>query len=214
MLASHVRIAADGSSSFLADRRLALAASVGGGFVLIYVAATALGAPSALLSHVFNLPMGFAFVTAWWAFLRAPREIRPIWGLLAAASTCWGIGSVGWTIEFEENGRRVPTPPTPWDVPFALALVLTVVAVVIAIRGSIRLGNAALDAVAVVCGTVAVGAAFAERGLGEGFALRTVAALDRPVVGLVTLGLIVSAALGHPTAFAARRCCSGSARSS
>ena len=180
----------------LADRRLAGAALVGGGFLVVYAAATVAGAPRPLLSQVFNLPMAAVFVVAWWTALTAPREIRALWRLLAIAATCWGVGSAGWAVEFEQNGERVPTPPTVWDIPFAIALALTTTAVVLAIRRSIVVRHVALDVLVIACAAGAVGTAIAERSVDGTLSLRTAAALDRPFFGLLTLVLVISAALG------------------
>lgn len=182
-----------------AGRPLARATIVGACFVVAYAVATVAGAPPALLSQVFNLPMAVALVVAWWALVVAPAEIRALWLLLALAATSWGVGSVGWIVEFERNGERVPTPPTVWDIAFALALALTVVAVALAIRGSIVLRHAVLDAVVILAAAIAIGAVFAERSAVYGLSWRTGAALDRPFLGLLTLVLIGSAALGSST---------------
>jgi hypothetical protein len=178
------------------DRRLVLATRAGFAFLLLYGAATIGGAPRPLLSQIFNAPMALVLIVAWCAAIAAPQEIRTLWLLLAGAATCWAVGSVGWAIQFEQNRERVPTPPTVWDIPFAIALTVMTVAVALAIRGSIVIRHAALDALVVSCAAISIGTALGERSFQGALSLRTLAALDRPFFGLLTLVLVVSAALG------------------
>lgn len=179
-----------------ASRGLRLPTELAAGFILAYVGATLAGVPSPLLSLVFNVPMALVLMGAWWALLRAPTEIRRLWLLLSLAATCWGIGTIGWTIQFEANGEHIPTPPTIWDIPFVCSLLLVLAAVVIAIRGSVVLRHAALDAVVVTAAGLALGTAFVVQVVGRDPSLRALATLNRPVLGVVTLVLIASAAAG------------------
>ena len=169
---------------------------IGATFIVGYAGATLAGAPSPLLSDVFNVPMGLVLLAAWWAFLRAPPEIRQLWRLLSFSATCWAIGTIGWTIQFESNGEHVLQPPTIWDVPFVCSLTLALIAIVVAIRGAVHLRHAVLDAVVVTVAGLAVGTAFIEQALGRQPSLRALATLNRPIFGVITLVLIASAAAG------------------
>src|SRR4051794_11498269 len=174
-------------------RSLALAAAA---LTAAYALATALGAPASLLSLIFNVPMICVAPLAWWAYRSAPADSRRMWLLLAEAATLWFVGSVGWTVEFVRNGERIPTPPTWWDALFAVAMILTLSALLIAMRDAIRLTDAALDTLVVVAPGIAVGAAFIDRQVAHGYSGVSLISLYRPLLAIATLMLIVSAALG------------------
>jgi hypothetical protein len=166
------------------------------GAYVVYVLATVGGAPQALLSplySVFLLPVPFI---VWWAYMRAPPELRRLIRLLASAATLWLVGSLVWYVYYFAGGSEVPEPPGVWDIFLVVARLLVIAAIVDGMRSLMSIRLAALDASVVCAATVALGAAFVARGLeggASGFALFTVSG---PLLGIVTLMLILSAALG------------------
>ena len=151
-------------------------------------------ATSSLIFSIVVFPVPFL---AWWAYARAPRELRSMWLLGAWAATSWFAGSLVWYAFFLANGSVVPTPPGWWDVFFAGAQLLLIAAV------------ASADALV---------RSHADRGAGRmrdhlrrhrarsrvrrsrtrepRDARATVTTLNRPILGIVTLMLIAAAALG------------------
>ena len=65
----------------------------------------------------------------------------------------------------------------------------------------------------IVATTLAIGAVVVGRGLEEGVTAETLVTLNRPLLGIVTLILMASAALGSWEGYRGRSCWSGSARS-
>src|SRR2546422_933177 len=78
-----------------------------------------------------------------------------------------------------------------WVVFFAY-----IAAIIVATRSFLSLRLAAFDACVIVAAGLAVGAAFVGRGLGDEVTAASLSTLNRPILGIVTLMLIVSAALG------------------
>jgi len=167
-----------------------------GGAYAAYFLATVGGAPSSLLSplfSVFMLPVPFV---VWWACMRAPPELRRLLRLLAWAATLWLVGSLVWYVYYFAGGSQVPEPPGTWDIFLVLARLLVIAAIVDAMRSLMSIRMAALDASVICAATVALGAAFIARGLEGGVSTSALFTLNRPLLGIVTLMLIVSAALG------------------
>jgi hypothetical protein len=167
-----------------------------GGAYLAYFLATVGGAPQALLSplySVFLVPVPFV---VWWAYRRAPAELRRLILLLAWAATLWLVGSLVWYVYYFAGGSQVPEPPGTWDIFLVLARLLVIAAIVDAMRSLMSIRLAALDASVVCAATVALGAAFIARGLEGGVSTPALFTLNRPLLGIVTLMLIVSAVLG------------------
>jgi hypothetical protein len=133
---------------------------------------------------------------AWWAYLRAPRELRRLILLLAWAATFWLLGSLAWYGYYFAGGGTIPEPPGPWDGPLLIARLLVIAAIVVAMRSLISFGIASLDAWAISAATLALGAAFVWRGLEDGVSAGSLITLNRPILSIVTLVLLASAALG------------------
>jgi len=161
-----------------------------------YALATVAGAPRAMLSPLFNIFMLPVPFVAWWAYVRAPGELRRLIYLLACAATLWLIGSLVWTGFYFAGGSEVPETPGTWDVFLVLGRLLAIAAVVVAMRSLISFRIAAVDASVVCAATFALGAAFVEHGLKGGVSTSALLTLNRPLLGIVMLMLIVSAALG------------------
>jgi hypothetical protein len=177
-------------------RRFRLLVVALGGAYTAYFLATVGGAPSSLLSplfSVFMLPVPFV---VWWAYVRAPPELRRLLRLLAWAATLWLVGSLVWYVYYFAGGSQVPEPPGTWDIFLVLARLLVIAAIVDAMRSLMSIRMAALDASVICAATVALGAAFIARGLEGGVSTSALFTLNRPLLGIVTLMLIVSAALG------------------
>lgn len=177
-------------------RRFQFVVLVVAGAYVAYFAATVSGAPSDLLSplfSVFMLPVPFV---VWWAYMRAPPELRRLIHVLAWAATLWLVGSLVWYAYYFAGGSVVPEPPGTWDVFLVLARLLVIAAIVDAMRTLISFRMAALDASVISTATVALGAASAFHGLEGGVSVSSLFTLNRPLLGIVTLMLIVSAALG------------------
>jgi len=161
-----------------------------------YVTATVTGAPRdilSLVSDVVVLPVPFV---GWWAYARAPEDLRVTFLLCAWAATLWGVGSLIWYGFFLAAGSQVPPSPGVWDICLVAARLLLIGALLSAIRSVVSLRLAALDACVIVAAGVAVGAAFIGPGLEHRVTPATLVTLNRPVLGIVTLILIASAALG------------------
>ena len=124
------------------------------------------------------------------------ENLRVTFLLCAWAATLWLVGSLIWYGFFLADGSQVPPSPGVWDICFVAARLLLIAAVLAAIRSLVCLRLAALDACVIVAAGVAVGAAFIGRGLEERVTPETVVTLNRPLLGIVTLILIASAALG------------------
>ena len=94
------------------------------------------------------------------------------------------------------RGSTIPEPPGPWDGPLVLARLLVIAAIVVAMRTLISFRIAILDAWVMCAATIALGAAFVWHGLADGVSAASLFTLNRPLLGIVTLILLVSAALG------------------
>jgi hypothetical protein len=161
-----------------------------------YFIAVVGGTPTSVTSplfSVFMLPVPFV---VWWAYRRAPPELRRLIHLLAWAATLWLVGSLVWYGYYFAAGSKIPEPPGTWDIFLVIARLLVIAAVVDAMRSLMSIRMAFLDASVICAATVALGAAFVARGLEGGVSTAALFTLNRPLLGIVTLMLIVSAALG------------------
>jgi len=179
-----------------AERKFRTLAVVGTLVFAGYLIATVAGARSSLLSPVFALLMVPLPFMAWWAYARAMENLRRPVFLLALAATFWLLGSLVWQGFYVADGNRVPHSPGVWDAFFVSARLLVIVALVVAMRSLISLRLAALDATVIVAAGLSLAAPFAHRGLADGITAASVFTLNRPLLSIVTLMLIVSAALG------------------
>lgn len=162
----------------------------------VYGLATFVPTPSAALSvarNVFVLPIPFA---VWWAYRRSSASLRLPLLLLTTAAFVWIAGSVVWYGEFFAGGGRVPEPPGPADGFFLSSRLLIIASIVIALRSAIPFRIAALDASVIVAAGLALGTALIAHRLEEGFTASTLVTLNGPVLGVVILMLIASAAVG------------------
>ncbi|MGH3025527.1 MAG: hypothetical protein ACRDLR_03690 [Gaiellaceae bacterium] len=167
--------------------------------VLVFVAdfgATAAGATQGILSTAFAAIMAPVPFVVWWAYRRAPTELRRPVCLLAVAATLWLFGSLIWEGFYVADGRTIPQPPGVWDAFFVSAQLLVIIALLIALRLFISVRMAALDALVVVATGVVLAAPFVWHGLSRGATVASVFTLNRPVLSIVILMLVVSAALG------------------
>jgi hypothetical protein len=179
-----------------AERRFRIVAGVLGSLFAIFAIATLLPTPSDALSvarNVFVLPIPFV---AWWAYVRAPAPLRRPLLLFAVAAILWLGGSFVWYGYFFAADWTVPTPPGPADALFLTGRLFIVAGIVAALRSAIHFRIAALDALVIVAAGLAVGAAFVGHRLEEGFTASTLVTLNGPVLGVVILILLVSAAFG------------------
>ena len=161
-----------------------------------YCIATLAGTDSDLLSPVYYVFMAPVPVVVWWAYVRAPAELRRLVFTLGWAATFWLIGSVVWFGYYVAGGNTVPSPPGIWDVFFVLARVLVIVAILDTMRSVISFRIAALDAAVISAAAFALGTAFVWRGMAQGATTASLVTLNRPLLGIVTLALIASAAVG------------------
>ena len=177
------------------ERRFRLLVAVALILFMAYVAATVAGTPREASSLVFGMVVLPAPFLGWWAYIRAPEDLRSTWLLCAWAATLWLAGSLVWYGVFLTRGSEVPRSPGVWDVFFASALLLLIGAVVAAMRSFVSLRIAALDACVIVAAGIALGAAFIGRGLAGRITPTTMIAIYRPAFGIVTLTIIASAAV-------------------
>jgi hypothetical protein len=173
----------------------ALSVLLGAAFAA-YCIATLAGTDSDLLSPVYYVFMAPVPVVVWWAYVRAPAELRRLVFTLGWAATFWLIGSVVWFGYYVAEGNTVPSPPGTWDVFFVLARVLVIVAILDTMRSVISFRIAALDAAVISAAAFALGTAFVWRGMAHGATTASLVTLNRPLLGIVTLALIASAAVG------------------
>ena len=161
-----------------------------------YATATVAGAPRAdlsLFSTLTVLPVPFV---AWWTWARAPEHLRPTFLLCAWAATLWLLAVVVWYATYIADGSQMPPSPGVWDIFLIGGRLLLIGAVLAVTRSFVSLKVTALDASVIVAAAMAVGAAFIGRGLEEHVTPGTLVTLNRPILGIVTLILIASAALG------------------
>jgi hypothetical protein len=196
MAVSHWMPVTDSRPFALAHRRFATLSALAACFALAYAAATAVGVPGAVLSAVFTMTIAMLPLVGWWAFVRAPRDLRVWSALVAGAATLWLLGSLAWYVEFVKAGNMAPAVDGLWEVAFAAAYALGAAGLYVILRGAISLWNAALDASVVVAAGCALGAAVAGHGLRGGFDTTSLVAVARPLFGVVILVLVASAALG------------------
>jgi len=160
-----------------------------------YLGATLAGAPRETSSLVFSVVVFPVPFVVWWAYARAPENLRLTVLLCAWAATLWLIGSLVWYGFLVAGGSEVPPSPGVWDVFFVGARFLLIAAVVAAMRSLVSVRIALLDACVIVAAGIALSAAFIGRGLEENTSAATLITLNRPVLGIATLMLIGSAAL-------------------
>ena len=102
---------------------------------------------------------------AWWAYARAPANLRRRGCSVRGRRRLWLVGSLVWYAFFLANGSVVPTPPGWWDIFFAGAQLLLIAAVAAPMRSFALMRIAALDACVITSAGIALGAAFIGRGL-------------------------------------------------
>jgi hypothetical protein len=187
---------AQSGRAHVAERRFRAIAAGAASALAIYAAATAAGAPEALLSVVFNVPITVVPALAWWAFRRAPSEQRGLWLLLSLAGTLWLGGTLAWLAAWFADGERVPTPPGPWDVLFIAAYAAGFAAMIVGLRESVYLRHALLDTAMLVAAAVALGIDVLGDRLRYGLGVETLVIVARPALGVGILVLLASAALG------------------
>lgn len=185
-----------GSARPEAEGRFALLTALATALFLAYLGVTLAGAPAQVSSLIFNFCVFPVPFMAWWAYARASAGLRPTLLCCAWAATLWLVGSLAWYGFFLANGSRVPTPPGWWDIPFVGAQLLLIAAVIAAMHSFDFVRVAAVDTCVIVAAGVALGAAFIGRGLESEVSLLTLTTLNRPLLGIVTLMLLASAALG------------------
>jgi hypothetical protein len=176
-------------------RRFRILVILGSAAFVAYAAAVVAGAPKPVLTYIFTGTMILVPPAVWWAYARAPAPLRQPVLLLALGATLWLIGSAVWEVFYLANGDKVPHPPGIWDAFFIAAQLLVIAALVIAMQRFISFRLATLDAVIVTAAGVALGAPFVRRGLEHGANPASVVTLNRPILSIVILMLITSAAL-------------------
>jgi hypothetical protein len=179
-----------------AERQFVALRMIGIVIFAAYVAATLGGAPRGFLSAVgaaLVAPVPFA---VWWAYRRAQVNLRLPVGLLAFAATLWLVGALVWYGIYVAHDFRVPTPPGVWDGFYVPARILVILALIVALRSVISFTFAILDAIVLTAAGIALAAPFVGEGLEHGATAASLFTLNRPVLSIVTLMLIVSAALG------------------
>lgn len=164
--------------------------------VLAYFLGALLGAPTAILIPFVSVFMAPVPLVGWWACVRAPPELRRSFLILAWAATFWLFGSLAWYGYYFAGGSTIPEPPGHWDGPLLVARLLVIAAIVVAMRSLISFRIAILDVWAICAATFTLGAAFVWRGLEDGVSAGSLITLNRPILSIVTLVLLASAALG------------------
>lgn len=163
---------------------------------IAFVVATFGGGPEAVVTLVFGIVMIPAPFVGWLTYAKAPPDLRRLWLLLAVAGTLWFAGSLVWYALYFAGGSELPDTPALSDPVFAAARLAVVAAIVLAMRSLVSFRLALLDASVIAAAGIAVGAAFVADGLQNAVDKPSLVLLYSPVLGTVTLMLIVSAALG------------------
>jgi hypothetical protein len=176
-------------------RRFRTLAVLGGALFVAYAAATIGGTPKPVLTFVFNGMMLPVPAAVWWAYVRAPTSLRRPVLLLALGATLWLIGSVVWEAFYLAGGNKVPHPPGVWDVFFIAAQILVIAALVLAMRSLISFRLASLDTVIVTATGIALAAPFVRHGLENGANPASIITLNRPILSIVILMVVASAAI-------------------
>jgi hypothetical protein len=161
-----------------------------------YTVLTLLPTPSAVVSvarNLFVLPIPIA---VWWAFRRAPAGMRRPLFLFGVAALIWTAGTIVWYAEFFAAGASVPEPPGPADGFFLTARLFIIAGIVAAVRSAVSFRIAALDAALIISAGLAVGAAIVGPHLEGDFTASTLVTLNGPILGVVILMLLASAAFG------------------
>lgn len=189
--ARHVDIAPKG-------RERALRSVIVAGVVLYtaYVAAIVAGAPESFSNVVFAILMAPGPIVVWLTYAKAPPALSTLWLLFAIATSLWFIGTAVWYAYYLAAGGRVPDPPGPWDAIFTIARLTGIAAIVVAMRSIVSFRLAVLDAAVIGAVGIATGAVFVSRGLESDIDASSLVLLNSPLLGTLTLMLIVSAALG------------------
>ena len=176
-------------------RRFQLLVALTGLVVAAYVVATLVGASEGALDLAFTVAVVTLPPFAWWAFARAPAELRSFLFLLGLAASFWLAGSLIWYGYFLANGQKVPSPPGLWDAAFLIAYALALGAVYVGFRRVISLRLVALDSSVLAAAALAFGAALVGHGLAKGISAASVVPILRPLLGIVMIALLASAAL-------------------
>ena len=179
-----------------AIKRLQVACGAVLAVVAAYWAAAIDGVPDGVLSAVFTLMVGVLVALAWWAVSHAPTELRLFAWLAALGVTLQVVGTTLWYTAFLGAGE-VPEPPGYWSPVLWAAAAVGVAAAWAAVRGALRLREAALDYSIVVAATAALAVATVSYRLDPGLTAGAIDATVRPIAGLLMVTLIVSAALGR-----------------
>lgn len=161
-----------------------------------YLLLTTLRGSAALSDLVFQSLMLPVPVAVWAAYLRSPEAFRRPMFVFAWASTFWLIGSVVWYGYWVANGHQTPPPPGIWDLFFVAARILLIAGTLMLMRSLVAVRLAALDTCVIASAGIALGAAFIGRSLDVRVSSASLVTLNRPLLGIVTLMLIASAALG------------------
>jgi hypothetical protein len=176
-------------------RRFRTLAFLGAALFLAYAVATVGGVPKADLAFAFNGLMLPVPAAGWWAYVRAPTTLRRPFLLLALGATLWLIGSVVWEAFYLAGGNKVPHPPGVWDLFFVTAQILVIAALVVAMRSLISFRVASLDATIVTAAGIALAAPFVREGLENGVNPASIITLNRPILSIVILMIVASAAI-------------------
>lgn len=184
-------------SSARAMARFRIAAVVAASALALYWVATFANAPAPALTLVFTVVLPLVPPLGWWAAARALPQLRRFVLVAAAAITFQGVGSVLWYVAFLENGSKVPEPPGFWTPFLHVALALGAVAAWIAVRHAVRPRQAVLDYSVVFAAGACVAVALLERQLRTGWSAASLDAAARPLVNVLLVTLIASAALGR-----------------
>lgn len=192
----HAKVLREGSQS-RAMARFHIAAMIAAAALGVYWVATFAGVPSPVLSLVFTVTLPLVPPLGWWAVKRAVPELRRFAILATAGITFQGVGSVLWYVAFLENESKVPQPPGYWTPFLHIALLLGVAAAWVGVRDALRRRQAMLDYSVVVAAGACVAVAVLEQEFQSGWSLASFDAAFRPLVNVLLVTLIASAALGR-----------------
>lgn len=188
-----------------ADRGLWVAGLAGAVWLVLYAVATKVVAPYPSAQHLlgdglYELPVALAVVLSLLVALRATGRRRRFWWLLVVSTALWLAADMVWSSYYYVWGVETPFPSVA-DGLYLASYALVPVAVLVGFGGisGRRRARAVLDAAVVGLGLAAVSwELLIAPQVSDGYALASVVGIAYPLLGVIILITLVSAALaGH-----------------
>ena len=166
--------------------------------LLAYWAATIVNVSQPVLNMVFTVVVVLVLPVAGFSAFRAPAELRLFVAVVVAAFFCQVLGSVLWEVAY--LGRHGALPHIGYWTPFMYAAILLALASVWAgMRRALHPRDALLDYSIVVAAAASVAVLSTEHhgSIALSLSATSIDAVVRPLLSLLVLVLLASAALGR-----------------